>query len=113
MLQVHLHLQTAHPAPSPVPGPAIPLWVWILRSVLVLLLLAAAPIITCIQRKRAFAQYNPEGSGWNGREKKEGEVTDGSGCPPCPGQVGGSPGITERSVGYAIVQKCVHEAQGE
>ncbi|CAM5130418.1 unnamed protein product [Natator depressus] len=94
-------------------GPAIPLWVWILCSALVLLLLTSAPIVTCIQRKRAIAQYDPEGSGWNGREKKEGEVTDGSGCLPCPGQVGGLSGISERSVVYAFVQKPVHEAQGE
>ncbi|CAM4619439.1 unnamed protein product [Lepidochelys kempii] len=35
-------------------GPAIPLWVWILCSALVLLLLTSAPIVTCIQRKRAI-----------------------------------------------------------
>ncbi|KAH1181257.1 hypothetical protein KIL84_002191 [Mauremys mutica] len=94
-------------------GPAILLWVWILRSTLVLLLLASAPIITSILRKRPITQYDPEGSVWNGREEEEGEVTDGSGCPPCPGQVVGLAGITERSVGYAIVQKHVQETQGE
>ncbi|KAM9113640.1 uncharacterized protein ACDP82_020280 isoform 2-T2 [Pangshura tecta] len=58
-------------------GPAIQLWVWILRSALVLLLLASAPIITCILRKRPITQYDPEGSVWNGREEEEGEISSG------------------------------------
>ncbi|KAH1181164.1 hypothetical protein KIL84_002098, partial [Mauremys mutica] len=40
-------------------GPAIPLWVWILRSTLLLLLLASAPLITWVLGKVATARPEP------------------------------------------------------
>ncbi|XP_044844110.1 uncharacterized protein LOC123349901 isoform X2 [Mauremys mutica] len=42
-----------------VTGPAIPLWVWILRSTLLLLLLASAPLITWVLGKVAATRPEP------------------------------------------------------
>ncbi|CAM4620652.1 unnamed protein product [Lepidochelys kempii] len=75
------------------PGTCCSLWVWILRSTLALLLVTAAPIITCNVEKRAVAQPDlerqerPAGKGrgeppyieGNGGEEEKEEEAGGSG----------------------------------